>query len=57
MKWRRLRDSDTWHWCSNCINWLKKPGTYIERDSPTKPAGGEKCNKCIYLGADCEKEY
>jgi hypothetical protein len=37
--YRRRRNRDTWHFCSNCSNW---PTTdYVERDS--KPATGEPC--------------
>ena len=41
--YRRRRDSDTWHFCSNCNNW--PTSNYEER--ATKPASGELCNECL----------
>lgn len=42
MKYRRRRDSDTWHWCRNCSNW--PTSNYVEQ--ATKPASGEFDNEC-----------
>ena len=40
--YRRRKDKDTWHFCSNCSNW---PTTdYVEQT--TKPTTGEFCNEC-----------
>ncbi|WP_156925398.1 hypothetical protein [Nitratidesulfovibrio termitidis] len=42
MAYRRKKNSDTWHYCSNCSNW---PTTdYVEQQS--KPTTGEFCNEC-----------
>ena len=43
MAYRKRKDRDTWHWCSNCNNW--PTSNYEER--PTKPASGELCNECL----------
>ena len=40
--YRKKRDSDTWHFCSNCSNW--PTSDYIERTD--KPTYGELCNEC-----------
>ena len=40
--YRKRKDSDTWHFCSNCSNW---PTTdYVEK--PTWDGSGELCNEC-----------
>src|SRR6266513_1064682 len=40
--YRRTRDGDTWHFCSNCSNW---PTTdFVEQRLP--PSTGEMCNEC-----------
>jgi len=44
MAYRKLKGHDTWHWCRNCSNWPRVPGTYVEQ--PTKPSSGELCNEC-----------
>ena len=41
MKYRKIKGSDTYHWCTNCANW--PTSNYIEYDS--KPSG-EQCNDC-----------
>lgn len=43
-RYRRLHDSDTWHYCSNCSQWPTRPGSFIERTS--KPTSGELHNEC-----------
>lgn len=42
MTYRRRKDSDTWHWCTNCSNWPTRD--FIAADS--KPSNGELCNEC-----------
>lgn len=44
MTYRRRTNSDTWHWRTDCRQWPKKPGTYVER--ATKPSSGDLCNQC-----------
>ena len=39
--YRRRRDKDTWHFCSNCSNW--PTSDYVTSNS--KPSG-ELCNEC-----------
>jgi hypothetical protein len=41
--YRRRRDSDTWHFCSNCSNW--PTSGYVEQTS--KPTTGELDNECL----------
>jgi len=43
MKYRKLKGSDTWHWCRNCSNW--PTSNYVERDA--KPTSGELDNECL----------
>lgn len=41
-KYRRKKDSDTWHFCTNCHLW---PTTdYVEHEG--KPPSGELCDEC-----------
>lgn len=42
MAYRRKKNSDTWHYCSNCSNW--PTSDYVEQQS--KPTTGEFCNEC-----------
>jgi hypothetical protein len=41
--YRRRKDKDTWHFCSNCQNWPTKAES-VEQSS--KPTTGELCNEC-----------
>lgn len=41
-KYRRLRGSDTWHWCTNCSRW---PALNYEEQT-SRPPNGELCNEC-----------
>lgn len=41
-EYRKVKGSDTWHWCKNCSKW---PTSGYE-SSLTKPASGELCNEC-----------
>ncbi|MGD2101477.1 MAG: hypothetical protein PVG83_04520 [Acidimicrobiia bacterium] len=45
MSYRKLKHSDTWHFCRNCSQWPTVPGTYDERY--TKPTSGELDNQCL----------
>lgn len=40
-KYRRKKESDTWHWCRNCGNW--PTGDIVERDD--RPSS-DLCNEC-----------
>jgi hypothetical protein len=40
---RRRRDSETWHFCSNCSEWPRHD--YDER--MTKPTTGTFCDECL----------
>lgn len=40
--YRRVKGSDTWHYCKNCSKW---PTSNYEV-SQGKPASGELCNEC-----------
>jgi hypothetical protein len=39
----RRRDSDTWHWCTNCSNY---PSVTNVETSYSKPRFGELSNEC-----------
>jgi hypothetical protein len=41
-EWRKKKDSDTWHWCTNCEDW---PTSNYDV-STTKPTSGEQDNEC-----------
>jgi hypothetical protein len=43
-RYRRKKDSDTWHWCRNCSKW--PTWDYEEVNIPAKPSSGELCNEC-----------
>lgn len=40
--WRKEKDSDAWHFCSNCTNW---PTSNYDEES-SEPTGGELCDEC-----------
>ncbi len=42
MKYRKKKDSDTWHFCKNCSNW---PTANFE-EKAAKPSHGELCDQC-----------
>lgn len=44
--WRRVRDTETWHFCRNCANW---PDGGAYREEIELPAGGVECNECRAL--------
>ena len=44
--WRRLRDTETWHFCRNCGNW---PDGGAYREEIELPPGGVECNECRVL--------
>lgn len=41
-QYRKLDDSDTWHFCSNCSNY---PSSGYSTSS-SKPTSGELCDEC-----------
>jgi len=41
-EYRKRKDHDTWHWCSNCSNYPTSDYT----SHPSKPTTGELCNEC-----------
>ena len=55
MVYRRLKGSDTWHWCRNCSKWPNS--NYDERNS--KPTTGELDNECRAKdgAGNCRKSY
>jgi hypothetical protein len=42
MTYRKLRNEDAWHWCTNCTSWPK----VNYEDSDTKPTKGNFCAEC-----------
>jgi len=40
---RKIKGSDTWHWCKNCSKW---PTSNYDSHFGTAPTSGEKCNEC-----------
>ncbi len=40
--YRKVKGSDTWHFCANCSRW--PASNYDEQYS--KPTSGELCNEC-----------
>jgi hypothetical protein len=40
--WRRRKNHDTWHFCTNCSNWPKEDYDV----SFHKPTYGELCDEC-----------
>lgn len=41
-EYRKKKDSDVWHWCTNCSKW--PTDNYVSRD--TKPTTGELDEEC-----------
>ena len=52
MVYRRLRQLETWHFCTNCTSW--PTANYHESEEPTT---GELCEECKLKEArgDCHK--
>ena len=42
--YRRLKGSDTWHWCRNCSNW--PTSNYETVTTSGRPSSGELDNEC-----------
>lgn len=42
MAYRKVKGSDTWHFCTNCAQW--PTSNYDEQAG--KPSSGELCNQC-----------
>lgn len=42
MAYRKVKGSDTWHYCTNCSKW---PTSNYDQ-SAGKPTTGELCNEC-----------
>ena len=45
--YRKKKDSDTWHWCTNCSNW--PTSDYDEIKTDKRPVSGELDNQCKSL--------
>jgi hypothetical protein len=45
--YRKLKDSDAWHFCTNCSNWPTSPGYEVYSGSATKPTTGQFCDQCL----------
>ena len=43
-EYRRRKDSDTWHWCTNCSKWPKE--NYEVWIGEGRPPYGELDNEC-----------
>jgi hypothetical protein len=43
--YRKKKDSDTWHWCTNCSNW--PTSDYDEITVEGRPSSGELDNECL----------
>ena len=45
--YRRRKDKDTWHWCTNCSNYPRNPDDVTEtKPDKERPDSGELCNEC-----------
>ena len=42
--YRKHKNSDTWHFCTNCSEW---PVVNYDSHTGTKPTYGELCNQCL----------
>jgi len=46
--YRRRKDSDTWHWCTNCTKYPKNPDDVkVTLSGKTRPSSGELDNECL----------
>ena len=46
-EYRKKKNSDTWHWCTNCSDWPES--NYDKSDG--KPTSGELDNQCRRIAA------
>ncbi len=55
-EYRRRKNSDTWHWCTNCSNWPTRD--YVTWRGEGRPPHGELDNNCKSLEKhrDCIKK-
>lgn len=44
MKYRKVKGSDTWHFCANCSR--LPTSNYEEASYSGRPPSGELCNEC-----------
>jgi len=46
-EYRKRKNSDTWHWCTNCSNWptlAENPDVHSSK--PASGGGRDLCNEC-----------
>jgi len=43
--YRKRKESNTWHWCTNCKNWPDEVGEYEEKAVEGEPEG-DLCAIC-----------
>lgn len=55
--YRKRKDSDTWHFCTNCPNW--PISNYDETNVPDRPSHGELDEICKNLEkkGECKRKY
>lgn len=45
--YRRRKEKDTWHWCTNCNNYPNNLDDVTEtKAGKERPSSGELCNEC-----------
>lgn len=45
--YRRRKDGDTWHWCTNCSNYPNNSDDVtVTKVGRERPSYGELCNEC-----------
>ncbi len=56
--YRRKKDSDTWHWCTNCSNWPTSEYEEVTLPDNERPSFGELDNECKAReeAGTCEKQ-
>lgn len=46
VKYRKNKEYDAWHWCTNCSNWPTEDFDEIELPKGQRPSTGELDNEC-----------
>lgn len=56
--YRRKKDSDRWHWCTNCSDWPTSEYVEVTLPDNERPSYGELDNQCRdkERRGECEKK-
>jgi len=46
MEYRKIKGTDTWHWCTNCEDWPTSNYDSVDLPAGQRPSSGELDNEC-----------